>query len=158
MNTNENHANTVTLPEEMMLVEFYLGKELFGIPVKNVNEIIMPTQVTPVPRSKPYIEGITDIRGEVLPVIDLAMFLSIPVQENSEQDRFIVTGINEQRAIFHVSGVEQILSVTKIEKPNDLSNRNQFVSGVIRNQEQIILLLDFEKMFSRIIALNEPEM
>ncbi|MEN0648999.1 chemotaxis protein CheW [Caldifermentibacillus hisashii] len=158
MNTNENHANTVTLPEEMMLVEFYLGKELFGIPVKNVNEIIMPTQVTPVPRSKPYIEGITDIRGEVLPVIDLAMFLSIPVQENSEQDRFIVTGINEQRAIFHVSGVEQILSVTKIEKPNDLSNRNQFVSGVIRNQEQIVLLLDFEKMFSEIIALNEPEM
>lgn len=158
MKTNENHQNTVTLPEEMMLVEFYLGKELFGIPVKNVNEIIMPTQVTPVPRSKPYIEGITDIRGEVLPVIDLAMFLSIPVQENSEQDRFIVTGINEQRAIFHVSGVEQILSVTKIEKPNDLSNRNQFVSGVIRNQEQIILLLDFEKMFSEIIALNEPEM
>ena len=158
MNTNENHANTVTLPEEMMLVEFYLGKELFGIPVKNVNEIIMPTQVTPVPRSKPYIEGITDIRGEVLPVIDLAMFLSIPVQENSEQDRFIVTEISEQRAIFHVSGVEQILSVTKIEKPNDLSNRNQFVSGVIRNQEQIILLLDFEKMFSEIIALNEPEM
>ncbi|KIO66956.1 hypothetical protein B4064_2004 [Caldibacillus thermoamylovorans] len=158
MNTNENHANTVTLPEEMMLVEFYLGKELFGIPVKNVNEIIMPTQVTPVPRSKPYIEGITDIRGEVLPVIDLAMFLSIPVQENSEQDRFIVTGISEQRAIFHVSSVEQILSVTKIEKPNDLSNRNQFVSGVIRNQEQIILLLDFEKMFSEIIALNEPEM
>lgn len=158
MNTNENHANTVTLPEEMMLVEFYLGKELFGIPVKIVNEIIMPTQVTPVPRSKPYIEGITDIRGEVLPVIDLAMFLSIPVQENSEQDRFIVTEISEQRAIFHVSGVEQILSVTKIEKPNDLSNRNQFVSGVIRNQEQIILLLDFEKMFSEIIALNEPEM
>ncbi|CEE01241.1 MULTISPECIES: chemotaxis protein CheW [Bacillaceae] len=158
MKTNENHQNTVTLPEEMMLVEFYLGKELFGIPVKNVNEIIMPTQVTPVPRSKPYIEGITDIRGEVLPVIDLAMFLSIPVQENSEQDRFIVTEISEQRAIFHVSGVEQILSVTKIEKPNDLSNRNQFVSGVIRNQEQIILLLDFEKMFSEIIALNEPEM
>lgn len=156
MKTNEKHANTVTLPEEIMLVEFYLGKELFCIPVKNVNEIIMPTQVTPVPRSKPYIEGITDIRGEVLPVIDLAMFLSIPVQENSEQDRFIVTEINEQRAIFHVSGVEQILSVTKIEKPNDLSNRNQFVSGVIRNQEQIVLLLDFEKMFSEIIALNEP--
>lgn len=158
MKTNENHQNTVTLPEEMMLVEFYLGKELFGIPVKNVNEIIMPTQVTPVPRSKPYIEGITDIRGEVLPVIDLAMFLSIPVQENSEQDRFIVTEISEQRAIFHVSGVEQILSVTKIEKPNDLSIRNQFVSGVIRNQEQIVLLLDFEKMFNEIIALNEPEM
>ncbi len=158
MKTNENHQNTVTLPEEMMLVEFYLGKEFFGIPVKNVNEIIMPTQVTPVPRSKPYIEGITDIRGEVLPVIDLAMFLSIPVQENSEQNRFIVTEISEQRAIFHVSGVEQILSVTKIEKPNDLSNRNQFVSGVIRNQEQIVLLLDFEKMFSEIIALNEPEM
>lgn len=158
MKTNENHRNTVTLPEEMMLVEFYLGKEFFGIPVKNVNEIIMPTQVTPVPRSKPYIEGITDIRGEVLPVIDLAMFLSIPVQENSEQNRFIVTEISEQRAIFHVSGVEQILSVTKIEKPNDLSNRNQFVSGVIRNQEQIVLLLDFEKMFSEIIALNEPEM
>ncbi|MCB7068786.1 chemotaxis protein CheW [Caldibacillus sp. 210928-DFI.2.22] len=158
MKTNENYQNTVTLPEEMMLVEFYLGKEFFGIPVKNVNEIIMPTQVTPVPRSKPYIEGITDIRGEVLPVIDLAMFLSIPVQENSEQDRFIVTEISEQRAIFHVSGVEQILSVTKIEKPNDLSNRNQFVSGVIRNQEQIVLLLDFEKMFNEIIALNEPEM
>ncbi|AWI12008.1 hypothetical protein CQJ30_07475 [Caldibacillus thermoamylovorans] len=158
MKTNENHQNTVTLPEEMMLVEFYLGKEFFGIPVKNVNEIIMPTQVTPVPRSKPYIEGITDIRGEVLPVIDLSMFLSIPVQENSEQDRFIVTEISEQRAIFHVSGVEQILSVTKIEKPNDLSNRNQFVSGVIRNQEQIVLLLDFEKMFNEIIALNEPEM
>ncbi|NWN96261.1 MAG: purine-binding chemotaxis protein CheW [Bacillus sp. (in: Bacteria)] len=158
MKTNENHQNTVTLPEEMMLVEFYLGKELFGIPVKNVNEIIMPTQVTPVPRSKPYMEGITDIRGEVLPVIDLAMFLSIPVQENSEQDRFIVTEISEQRAIFHVSGVEQILSVTKIEKPNDLSIRNQFVSGVIRNQEQIVLLLDFEKMFNEIIALNEPEM
>jgi two-component system chemotaxis response regulator CheV len=155
MKTNEKHANTVTLAEEMMLVEFYLGKELFCIPVKNVNEIIMPTQVTPVPRSKQYIEGITDIRGEVLPVIDLAMFLSIPVQENREQDRFIVTEINDQRAIFHVSGVEQILSVTKIEKPNDLSNRNQFVSGVIRNQEQIVLLLDFEKMFSEIIALNE---
>jgi len=152
MKTNENYANTVTLPEEMMLIEFYLGKELFCLSVKYVNEIIMPTQVTSVPRSKQYIEGITDIRGEVLPVIDLAMFLSIPVQEMSEQDRFIVTEINEQRAIFHVSGVEQILSVTEIEKPNDLSNRNQFVSGVIRNQEQIVLLLDFEKLLKEIVA------
>lgn len=149
MENSQNMASSEALTEEMMFVEFYLGNNYFCIPVKNVNEIIMPTKITPVPQSKSYIEGITDIRGEVLPVINLASFLSIPVNTQYDQDRFIVAELANQRVIFHVSGVEQIISVNNIEKPKDITDTNQYVKGIVRNQEHIALTLDFERMIQK---------
>lgn len=148
MDSNQKLVHSEEVKDEIMLVEFKLGKEFFGIPVTNVNEILMPSPVISIPRSHAYMEGITDIRGEVLPVIHLATFLSITEEIQQEQDRFIVTEFNDKRVIFHVSGVEQIISVKQIEQPTELNNRIQYVTGIVRNKDRMILMLDFEGILS----------
>lgn len=148
MDSNQKRVHSEEVKDEIMLVEFKLGNEFFGIPVTNVNEILIPSPVTPVPRSHAYMEGITDIRGEVLPVIHLATFLSITEENQQEQNRFIVTEFNGKQVIFHVSGVEQIISVKQIEQPTELNNRIQYVIGIVRNKDRMILMLDFEGILS----------
>ncbi len=139
------------MEEEEMIVEFSLGKESFGIPVKNVNEVLMPTKVTPIPRSPVYVEGITDIRGTILPVVNLARFLNIPSDDGSEGERFIVSEFGEKRLIFHVSGVEQILSFQKVEVPEELDRTNPYVKGIVRKEDTTILLLDFQQMLEEML-------
>lgn len=135
---------------EDKIIEFVIGTEKFGIPVLNVSEIIRPKEITPVPRSHSFVEGITEIRGEVLPVINLAKALSVNSQ-SGQDERFIVSEFNGLRVIFHVDGVRQIISSGNREKPDDLyGGKEAYVTSVLKTEEDMILLLDFEKLLEEI--------
>ena len=107
---------------ELEIVEFQVGSNKFGINVIKVKEIIQPIQVTFIPHAHPHVEGIVQLRGEVLPVVSMAKVLALPVGPKNEQEKYIVAEFNKQRVVFHVDNVTQIhrISWNQIEKPSDI--------------------------------------
>lgn len=133
---------------ELEIVEFEVGNNKFGINVIKVKEIIQPIPVTFIPHAHPHVEGIVQLRGEVLPVVDMLKVLGIPTSFGPQQ-KYIVAEFNKQKVVFHVDNVTQIhrISWNQIEKPSDMyqGGANQVI-GVIKKDEEMILLLDFEKI------------
>lgn len=134
---------------ELEIVEFEVANNKFGINVIKVKEIIQPIPVTFIPHVHPHVEGIIQLRGEVLPVVDMLKVLGIPTDNRSPQQKYIVAEFNKQRVVFHVDNVTQIhrISWDQIEKPSDMyQGGTSQVIGVIKRNEEMILLLDFEKI------------
>ncbi|MBO2534383.1 MULTISPECIES: chemotaxis protein [Rummeliibacillus] len=134
---------------ELEIVEFEVGSNKFGINVIKVKEIIQPIPVTFLPHAHPHVEGIIQLRGEVLPVVDMKKVLGLVNSSYSEQQKYIVAEFNKQRVVFHVDNVTQIhrFSWDQIEKPSDMyQGGNSQVIGVIKREDSMLLLLDFEKI------------
>ncbi|WP_226666055.1 chemotaxis protein [Metabacillus litoralis] len=134
---------------ELEIVEFCVGNNKFGINVIKVKEIIQPLQVTKIPHSHPNIKGIIDIRGEILPVVDVAKVLGFGPSENPRDEKYIVTEFNKTKVVFHVHSVSQIhrISWEKIEKPSGMyQGFESQITGVVKIQDEMVLMLDFEKI------------
>jgi two-component system, chemotaxis family, chemotaxis protein CheV len=138
---------------ELEIVEFKAGSNQYGINVIKVKEIIQPLPVTPIPHSHPFIEGIIQLRGEVLPVVDMRRLLGIQDDVEGNQDKYIVSEFNQQKVVFHVDNVTHIhrISRDQIEKPSNMyQGTNSKVIGVIKKGEEMLLLLDFESIMADI--------
>lgn len=134
---------------ELEIVEFEMGGNRYGINVIKVKEIILPTPITFIPHAHPSIEGIIQLRGEVLPVIDMEKVMGLPKTLGKNDGKYIVAAFNKQEVVFHVHEVSQIHRVSwdQIEKPSDLySDGSSQVIGVIKRENDMLLLLDFEKI------------
>jgi two-component system, chemotaxis family, chemotaxis protein CheV len=134
---------------ELEVVEFSVGNSKFGINVIKVREIINPVPVVVIPHSHKNIEGIIEIRGEILPVVNIAKVLGYSESSQPALDKYIITEFNKQKVAFHVHGVDKIhrISWKDIEKPSSLyQSLDSQVIGVIRKENEMILLLDFEKI------------
>ncbi|KIL50283.1 chemotaxis protein CheV [Jeotgalibacillus alimentarius] len=138
---------------ELEIVEFEVNGSKYGINVIKVKEIIQPAAVIPIPHSHPYINGIIQLRGEVLPVIDMRQVLGRQPGEKSAQEKYIVSEFNQQKVVFHVDNVSMIHRVSwdQIEKPSDMyQNTDTKVIGVIKRNDEMLLLLDFESIILEI--------
>lgn len=134
---------------ELEIVEFEVGNSKFGINVIKVKEIIQPIPITFIPHAHPHVEGIIQLRGEVLPVVDMVKVLGLSTDQRNPEQKFIVAEFNKQTVVFHVDSVSQIhrISWEQIEKPSEMyQGGNSQIIGVIKYQGQMILLLDFEKI------------
>lgn len=134
---------------ELEMVEFSIGQNKFGINVIKVKEIINPVAITQIPHAHQNVEGIIELRGEVLPVVNVAAALGFPPSATPELDKFIVAEFNKQKVVFHVHSVTQIhrISWDQIEKPSDMyQGADSQVIGVVKINNEMVLLLDFEKI------------
>ncbi|MEK4221075.1 chemotaxis protein [Bacillus sp. FSL W8-0116] len=145
--------NTTVLLEsgtnELEIVEFEVNGNKYGINVIKVREIILPVPVTFIPHSHPHVEGIIELRGEILPVIDMMRVLGFENSRPKENDKFIVTEFNRQKAVFRVNNVSKIhrISWQSIEKPSEIyQGKSSEIIGVIKMNREMLLLLDFEKI------------
>ncbi|MCG6185590.1 chemotaxis protein [Anoxybacillus kestanbolensis] len=146
---NKNGILLESGTNELEIVEFLIGDNRFAINVIKVKEIIHPIAPTKVPHAHPYIEGIIELRGEVLPLIDLAKALGFGPSNNPAQDKYIVAQFNQQKVVFHVHNVTQIhrISWKQIEKPSQMyQGLESQIIGVVKLNGNMILLLDFEKI------------
>ncbi|OXS78406.1 chemotaxis protein [Domibacillus enclensis] len=147
--TNDYGVLLETGTNELEIVEFEVQGNKYGINVMKVKEIIQPMEITFVPHAHSHIEGIIQLRGEVLPVIDMAKVLGMAPSENQSVDKYIVTEFNQQKVVFHVQNVTRIhrISWNDIEKPSEMyQGGNNQIIGVIKMGENMILLIDFEKI------------
>ena len=99
---NKNDAET-------QIVAFKLEEEEFAINIHHVREVLKMTQVTPLPQSAYFIEGVINLRGEVMPVIDLRKRFELDVGERGEDTRIIIVEIQENKVGLIVDSVTEVL-------------------------------------------------
>ncbi len=137
---------------ELEVLEFTLGNNHYGINVAKIREILVYQQITPVPNSHPYVEGIFMPREEMITVIDLRR--SLGMQPSEDKGLFIITNFNKLNIAFHVDAVVGIhrVSWTEIIKPDSTVNaKDDGVStGVIKMENKLVVILDFEKIVTDI--------
>ncbi|MDH4420950.1 MULTISPECIES: chemotaxis protein [Bacillus] len=138
---------------ELEIVTYTVGENLFSINVMKVREIINPFPVTTVPESHHAVEGVVQVRGEILPVINLATALNIKSTKPLDQTKFIISELNQMKVIFRVDEVHRIqrISWEQIDEPASLSmGLEETTSGIVKLDGKIILLLDYEKIVCEI--------
>ena len=139
---------------ELGVLEFTVGGQHYGINVAKIMELMQCHQVTPMPNSNPYVEGIFNPRGIVMTLFNLPAYLGHPESENPESDIFIVTNFNKVSAAFRVHTVVEIhrLSWTDIEKPDAAiyGGVDALATGIARVQNRLVTIIDFEKIMQDI--------
>ena len=137
---------------EKQLVIFELGAEYFGIDISLVEGINKMLEITKIPQSAAYLDGITNLRGSVLPVIDLQKRFGMPAQERTNETRIMVANVNGVKIGMIVSAVSEVLTIedSVIEPPPPMvSNVNsEFIIGVAKIDKRLVIMLDLAKVLS----------
>jgi len=109
--------------ELLQLVSFFIGNEEFGVDILYVQEINRMSQVTKVPNSPDFVDGVINLRGRVIPVIDLRLRLGMPKKEPDKNTRIIVMEVTGKTVGFIVDSVNEVLRIPKnvTEAPPDLA-------------------------------------
>jgi purine-binding chemotaxis protein CheW len=135
------------------LVVFALGDEQYAVDIGAVNSIIRMQAVTAVPRAPDFVEGLTNLRGTVLPVVDLHKRFGLPAQDTTKNTRIIVAESNGNKVGMRVDAVLEVRRVPEaaLEPPSPLvaTVDAAFVTGVAKvEEERLIILLDLERVLA----------
>ncbi|MBE0466588.1 MAG: chemotaxis protein CheW [Candidatus Desulforudis sp.] len=130
------------------LVIFDLSGQKYAIPVLNTQEIIKMVDVTPIPRSDHFIEGVINLRGRIVPIINLNKRLKLERSETTRDTRIIVVVHNETSVGMIVDRVDEVgrYSPDEIERPESVMKENEYIDGVIKKEGALWLLLQLEKI------------
>ncbi|MBO5523785.1 MAG: chemotaxis protein CheV [Roseburia sp.] len=138
---------------ELEVLEFTLGNSHYGINVAKIREILTYQPITPVPNSHPSVEGIFMPRDTMITVVNLKRCLGMP-ETGTGEGLFIITNFNKLNIAFHVDAVIGIHRVSweSIIKPDSTINTedNSASTGVIKLDDKLIIILDFEKIVTDI--------
>ena len=140
----------------LQLVSFVVGAEEYAIPILAVQEINRMMSITRVPQSPPFVEGVINLRGKVIPVVDLRKRFGMPVNDNTGDERIIVVEVQgeaEGRVIgFTVDKVNRVLRIgSDIVEPAPAmacGAHSDYVQGVGKLEEGLLILLSLDKLFS----------
>ena len=131
---------------------FSLGNESYGIEIQYVTEIIGIQTITEVPELPPYIKGIINLRGKIIPVIDVRLRFKKEVKEYNDRTCIIVIDIMELSIGLIVDSVSEVLNIPDedIEEPPQMNkvNSNKFIKKIGKVGNDVKLLLDCEKLLS----------
>jgi purine-binding chemotaxis protein CheW len=139
----------------IQLVGFTIGRELFGVDILMVQEIIRAAPITPVPNSPDFVEGVINLRGNILPVIDLRKRLNLYNGEVLQKDTWIlILDIQNKITGFIVDSVTEVLKIQDetIEAAPDIITaglESQYLRGVCDIGTQLLILLDFQQILLR---------
>ena len=153
---NTNNPSQQGDQDLLQLVSFVVGAEEYAIPILAVQEINRMMAITRVPQSPSFVEGVINLRGKVIPVVDLRKRFGMPINENTGDERIIVVevqGQTEARVIgFTVDRVNRVLRIgSEIVEPAPAmacGADSEYVLGVGKLDEGLLILLSLDKLFS----------
>ena len=138
---------------ERQLVIFELASESYGIEIAHVESIIKIQEITRVPKCPDFVEGITNLRGTVLPVIDLAKRFGIPEQKRNNDTRIIVVSLDSMKVGMIVTAVSEVLTIDDSvidPAPAIVTTINSsFISGIARIEKRLIIMLNLDQILSK---------
>jgi purine-binding chemotaxis protein CheW len=138
--------------ELLQLVSFMVGTEEFAIPILSVQEINRMMQITRVPQSPPFIEGVINLRGKIIPVMDLRKRFGLAEQENTSDSRIIVVEVGTRVIGFTVDRVNEVLRINSdiVEAAPAMVTGvdSDYVQGVGKLEDRLLILLSLERLFN----------
>ncbi len=158
MNGREQTQRAAPEAEQtVQMISFNIGTEQFGVEILMVQEIIMMSDVTEIPNAPDFVEGVINLRGNIIPVLDLRKRLRLrggqAAQPLTAGTRILVVDVDENITGFIVDSVSKVLSVpaSRVFPPPDIivaGVQSQYISGVVHLENSILIVLDFRKILS----------
>ncbi len=150
----QQHASAKEKDSDLLqLVTFHIGEEEFGVEILKVQEIIRMMGITRVPRAPDFVEGVINLRGKVIPIIDLRKRFGMAAQEHDKHTRIIVIEINKVIVGFVVDSVSEVLRIpaNTVEPPPAIISgiESEYISGVGKLADRLLILLDLDRLLSR---------
>jgi len=134
------------------LISFEVGEEEYGLEILRVKEVIRIRQITRLPGTPPFVRGIINLRGDVIPIIDLRSKLGLAEQEYTGSTRVIVVAMEGRLLGMVVDAVSQVvrLPADQVEPPPPIAGglSARFIKGVGKLEERMIILLDIDRLLS----------
>ncbi len=139
--------------DEKQLVVFQLAAELYGVEISRVHEIIRLQSVTRVPRAPAFVEGVINLRGKVIPVVDLGRRFGLPLGEHSRASRIVVVEIGDQVVGIIVDAVSEVLRVNTsiVEPPSPVvaGIDSEYLEGIAKLPDRLVILLDLDRVLAK---------
>ena len=143
------NAAAETVEPVRTFVSFRLDREEFGIPIQSVREVLRVEEITRVPHAPPHIRGVTNVRGRILPVVEMRTRVGLAPLEPADASRILVLEVGARTFGLLVDGDADVakVRVSQIEPPPEeiVSARSDYVSGVAKRPEGLLILLDPER-------------
>jgi purine-binding chemotaxis protein CheW len=148
MNITEKQESS----ELLQLVSFKIGKEEFAVDILSVQEINKMTQITKVPNTPDFIEGVINLRGRIIPIVDLRTRLGLEKKEHDKDTRIIVVELENSTTGFIVDAVNEVIRIPVgvTEAPPELVSGidSEFIKSVGKLDDRLLILIDLNKILS----------
>lgn len=130
------------------VVVFTLNGQKYAVPILSVREIINMVSITCIPKADYFVEGVINLRGSVIPVVNLGKLFNIDLKSNNSSSKIIVLDVTGRPLGIIVDEVNEVgeYSDAEFEAPDNNIKEGQILSGMIKKEEQIWLLLDLAKI------------
>jgi purine-binding chemotaxis protein CheW len=150
---NERQNVVLTqLDNIVQLVGFVIGDEEYAVPILSIQEIIKPFEWTRVPQVPKYVMGVFNLRGSVIPLIDLRAKFGIPTKKHTDETRFIVMRHGDDVAGFVIDRLTMAIRIKKDKigpAPDTVNGENTLIDGVGKQEHGIITILKVDKLLER---------
>lgn len=140
------------IEKEIQLVVFMLDDEEFACNISDVREVLKMVRVTPLPQSLKFIEGVINLRGEVIPIIDLRKRFNLPEADYSERSRIIIVEVGANQVGLIVDEVSEVLRFSSSQvqaSPSGISGGDsELIVGVGKLEQRLLIILNLEYILS----------
>ncbi|GIP14569.1 chemotaxis protein CheW [Paenibacillus montaniterrae] len=150
--------------EELKVIVFGIGKEEYGIEVDKVRTIERMMPITRVPKTPPFIKGVINLRGVVVPVLNLSGRFNLPESEVTEHTRIIVVAVNEMEVGFIVDTANDVIDINSdtIDTPPEIVGGIQakYLDGIAKiGEDRLLIMLNLSEVLNKaeIVQLEQLE-
>lgn len=142
-----------TIEKDVQIVGFRIGRETFGLPIASVREIVRVPEITSVPNAPDFIEGVINLRGRIIPVVDLRKRFGEVVGPPSKKNRIVVVEVENRSIGLMVNSASEVLKIppSEIEPPHSVFQEGDlnYITGVGKLHGRLVILLDLSKILQR---------
>ena len=154
--SSASQSNKAAAGDELQLVSFNIGSEEFGVDILKVQEINRMVEITRVPQTPHYVEGVINLRGKVIPIIDLRKRFNLEVRAYDKNTRIVVVDIDGMVMGMIVDAVSEVLrlqSNTIESAPDIVTGVNaDYIQGVAKLEDRLLIFLDLSKVVETVDA------
>ena len=144
------NANTIQARRERYLT-FYLGDEQYGIAIDKIKEIIAMMKVTNVPKTPPFMRGVINLRGSIIPIVDTRQRFGMEAREEDMHTAIIIVEVDKVNIGFIVDRVEEVSSIdpANLSEPPKFGSHvdTDFICAMAQIEESVVMILDVLKLF-----------
>jgi purine-binding chemotaxis protein CheW len=144
---------TSGIEKDIQVVGLRVGRETFGLPIAMVREIVRVPEITSVPNAPAYIEGVINLRGRIVPVVDLRKRFGEKVPEPTKKNRIVVVELDNRPIGLIVNSASEVLKISpsEIEAPHAVFQEGElnYITGVGKVRGRLVILLDLSRILQR---------
>jgi purine-binding chemotaxis protein CheW len=144
--TSKQESARMAASDELQLVSFNIGTEEFGVDILKVQEINRMVEITRVPQAPHYVEGVINLRGKVIPIVDLRKRFNLELKEHDKNTRIVVVDIGGNIMGMIVDSVSEVLRLpaSTIEPPPEIVTgvNSEYIKGVAKLDDRLLIFLD----------------